>query len=42
MNHRANPRPEQEPGGVAMKPNVGSKRRVALAGAGYIADWHAK
>ncbi len=25
-----------------MKPGVGHKRRVALAGAGYIADWHAK
>jgi predicted dehydrogenase/nucleoside-diphosphate-sugar epimerase len=34
--------PEQEPSGIPVKQGARGKRRVALAGAGYIADWHAK
>jgi predicted dehydrogenase/nucleoside-diphosphate-sugar epimerase len=33
---------EREGGGAKVRPGAVPKRRVALLGAGYIADWHAK
>jgi nucleoside-diphosphate-sugar epimerase/predicted dehydrogenase len=47
MNDATQQTPEQKPSGTPVKQgamNLGAdcKRRVALAGAGYIADWHAR
>jgi predicted dehydrogenase/nucleoside-diphosphate-sugar epimerase len=42
MNEATQQTPEQEPSGIPVKQGARGKRRVALAGAGYIADWHAR
>ncbi len=42
MNDATQQTPEQEPSGIPVEQGARGKRRVALAGAGYIADWHAK
>ena len=42
MNDANKQTPEQQSGGIPAMQTAGRKRRVALVGAGYIADWHAK
>jgi predicted dehydrogenase/nucleoside-diphosphate-sugar epimerase len=42
MNEATQQTPEQEPSGIPVMQGAERKRRVALVGAGYIADWHAR
>jgi predicted dehydrogenase/nucleoside-diphosphate-sugar epimerase len=42
MNDATRETPDQKPSGAPAKQSVDRKRRVALVGAGYIADWHAR